>query len=797
MVDFWIDIESASGERLGPGPITTATGWEHTQRLDAAGEFSFSIPASDPVAALLVQRRIVRCRGLVNNVVTEYGGGVIDQIVTSVGDPTTLTVSGRDLLGELGDSSVENLKVREQRWTFLNDPFKGVLHQIVVHMKRPEQPPTDPPFWHWSWPCPLAHDGNLATHEVLSLRSHHSVYQQDAAWLYVGYDSRFSAIRFTFHEVSLGSAQPTVAPQYYSSGINGWKALTVVDGTNPGNGTWKQNGAMTFDIPSDWVRYNEAVGGAGNWFWVRMRNSGYAPADPLTVTASVAEVEVFAEFPTTNGVNLIMAYAPTTWKRTGYPATAAPKYLGFQGQSVLEALYMLTEQGGQVGGAPVREHFRLAESGRAIEWLGTTVTPSGVRAVDVFTSDAVTPEVALITELSESADTTETVTRLFPFSGDGIGLHGTTRTAPSGYVRGTSPDGNAFLEHTAGIAAFGTIERWAEFAEISAQQSQTISTHAAYTANAVFDKALEYLRQHSVTARQYSLSVARFAALLRPGDTIHVVYHEYVDGVRTVRIDSVADARPLHILGATLRVDAAGVGTIGLDVSTIDRKAMTDADVVVNMARERRSAGANITNIVQGALGAAPPPQPPIAGADIWVSAFQVSRAGNHVLRFSGAGHLLAEYATLAAALGAAAIGDVVEWSAGIRAENVTVPAGVTLRGADREGCVLTGVATVLGVLASCTVQRLGAEAGPIVGVVSGAEGSHGLLDGVTVRVSNTAGPAYAVHMTAGGDLTVRDGELLAEVGSPGYAAFVQHGTLTHLVGRAVGTVPLSPYWEA
>ena len=592
-MDFWIDVEDAAGQRLGAGPITTATDWQHTRRLDAAGAFSFSIPASDPAAALLAQRRIVRCRGLVNGVVTELGAGVIEQVERRIGEPTMVSVSGRDLMAELADSSVENLLIREQRWTFLNNPAVGQLYQIEFRESTGG-------IWHG--PRPLARDGNLGTHEMLTLQSHHSVFLQNAHWLYVGYDSRFSAIRFTFHTPNLDSSQPTIAPQYYSSEINGWKALGVSDGTNPGNGTWKQNGVMTFGIPPDWTRYDEAVGGAGNWFWVRMRNGGYPPADPLTITALVAEVEVFAEFPTTNGVNQIMAYAPPTWRRTGYPQTVSPKYLAFQGQSVLDALRTLTEQGGQEGVTPIREHFRYAAAPREIEWLGATVTPSGVRAIAGSSTDAVTPETAIITQLTETEDTTETVTRIFAFSGDGIGLHGSTRTPPAGYGRGVSPDGNSFLENWAAIAAFGLIERWAEFGEISAQQSQTLSTHVTYTADAVHDKAVEFLRQHGVVVRQYSLSIARFAALLRPGDTIHVVYHEWVDGVRTVRIDSVADANALYILASTLRVDASGIGTIGLDVSTMDRKALTDADVVVGLARERRSDSGNVTNIIHGAV---------------------------------------------------------------------------------------------------------------------------------------------------------------------------------------------------
>ena len=83
---------------------------------------------------------------------------------------------------------------------------------------------------------------------------------------------------------------------------------------------------------------------------------------------------------------------------------------------------------------------------------------------------------------------------------------------------------------------------------------------------------------------------------------------------------------------------------------------------------------------------------PPIAGADIRVSGYQVSRAGAGVLLFSGSGALLTEYAFteagLAAAFADSASGDVVDLPAGTLTGDVTVPAGVTVRG--------MGVATVL-----------------------------------------------------------------------------------------------------
>ncbi|MGI6158172.1 MAG: hypothetical protein ACOYH4_06860, partial [Saccharofermentanales bacterium] len=95
---FWIDIEDSAGNKVGPGPITTAEGWQWSPRLDEAGTFRFRMPASDPAAAYLVEKRVVRCYAVIDGAVTALGAGVIDEVALDVGDPSTLEVSGPDLL---------------------------------------------------------------------------------------------------------------------------------------------------------------------------------------------------------------------------------------------------------------------------------------------------------------------------------------------------------------------------------------------------------------------------------------------------------------------------------------------------------------------------------------------------------------------------------------------------------------------------------------------------------------------------------------------------------------------------
>ena len=52
-----IDVLDSSGAVLGSGPITSATGWQSTTRMDRAGVFSFEMPASDAALELSAEAR--------------------------------------------------------------------------------------------------------------------------------------------------------------------------------------------------------------------------------------------------------------------------------------------------------------------------------------------------------------------------------------------------------------------------------------------------------------------------------------------------------------------------------------------------------------------------------------------------------------------------------------------------------------------------------------------------------------------------------------------------------------------
>lgn len=121
---FRIDIEDSSGTKYGSGPIRTASRWKSVYRLDRAGTFSFEMPASDPRAAMVVEKRVARCWTGVLGAIYEVGSGVIDKIDLET-DPSgahVLKVSGDDILRELTYRSVGDLQIGTEATPATNGP---------------------------------------------------------------------------------------------------------------------------------------------------------------------------------------------------------------------------------------------------------------------------------------------------------------------------------------------------------------------------------------------------------------------------------------------------------------------------------------------------------------------------------------------------------------------------------------------------------------------------------------------------------------------------------------------------
>jgi hypothetical protein len=558
MVDFWIDVYAAGGgpgipgTRLGDGPITTSVGWESTRRLDGAGSFRFTVPASDPRAALLENRRVVWCWAIVEGELEEIAAGVIERVDLSIDDPAMLDVRGQDLLVELTDRTVGQLRVHQQDWTLLNGG-KGSVRSLS-HDRE--------------WDLPEAYDGDFGTFtSAIDIR--------DDRFLYIGFDTRFDRVRLTFHAHNPGLT--TTLEYQYFAGDSGWEGLTgVVDGTIVAGAPFAQDGIITFARPADWQR-STPTRAAGSWFWIRIRRF---PGIGNNFSVQLTEVESYADMPTLAGIAQIMTHAPAAWA-AGFPATVSEKYIEFDGESVLAALVTLAEHGGQDAGQAIREHFRLGV-GRSLEWLGTATPPTGLRAMQPSVAQLVRGEagVCLIRELSVQEDTEEVITRLYPVSSDGLRLALTDRTAPAGYTLNRTA---GWVEHDAGKLAYGLIEAQIRFPEVQMQQADSLLLHPEMSANALFDRSIEYLRTHGTKQLFYRLGVHPIAQQLYPGTTIRVIYSAWDDAFRFIDIDD-----DLYITGVTTRVSSEGLGVVRLDVSTVDRDQAGEAEILARTVRTVR-----------------------------------------------------------------------------------------------------------------------------------------------------------------------------------------------------------------
>ncbi len=555
MAHVWIDIEDASGTKLGDGPITTATGWENHRLLDRAGTVKFGMPASDPRAALLQEKCVVRCWTDTQNGPREVGAGIVDTIETDLsGAVPMLAVSGPDILYELANRSVDNLSVREQVWTMLTG--HGAVWNIASGGGE-----------EYGHNLTAAYDGNPATHTAADIEC------DSHEWLYVGFDTRFEGIRFDFYTPNTDSC--TLEWQYFNG--TGWASFSVTDGTATGGVPFHHDGDVTFTRPTDWQRCTP-TGSAGSWFWVRVRAT-----DENTSLFALSEIEVRADTPTTDGISQIMAYAPAGWSVSGYSTTAAEAYLQFTGESVLEALTRLAEVTG--------EHFRLGE-GRQVVWLRADAPLSGVRAIRA--SDSVVLEantdVCLVKSLRCTRDATELMTRIIPY---GAGLGGTritlaltTRDDPVGYQTDRARN---YIRSLAGEATYGQIERVVQFQNVLAQQGDSLEISPKMAANQLFDAALAYLQARDVPIYRYSLEVIQTAAALHVGQTLHCVYQEWVDGYLAVNVDTYSTG-PLHILGLTESIEEDGVFVVGLELATERVPALDDAGAVIGAIQSLRGA---------------------------------------------------------------------------------------------------------------------------------------------------------------------------------------------------------------
>jgi hypothetical protein len=260
----------------------------------------------------------------------------------------------------------------------------------------------------------------------------------------------------------------------------------------------------------------------------------------------------------------VSGFAPSGWTFTADSSPPNNSVYGyFNGETVLQGMIKIAEKS--------QSHFYRG-AGRSLIFA-STFTASGVRAVQA--RGDLSSATCAITSLSETVELYDLFTRIYP-RGSGnaeaqLTLKASSRATPSGFV----VDKNAnYIEATAPTATYGRIERQLDFRDIGPVANTNGDIIAA--ANMLFDSALETLKRNSSELDQatYTLALAGCSQLLRPMQTIRIVYRDLASGLDI--------NRDLNILESTWEVGEAGVYTTGLTVSTADKLPNDDQGTVVD-----------------------------------------------------------------------------------------------------------------------------------------------------------------------------------------------------------------------
>lgn len=262
---------------------------------------------------------------------------------------------------------------------------------------------------------------------------------------------------------------------------------------------------------------------------------------------------------------------------------AGEVYLELAGESVLEALNRLAEQTG--------EHF-VRGTGRTVRWLGFDE-----RRLDLWLSnggDANAKQdnvyAGHIVQLAEQQDGYELASRVYVYGGSmgdqRVTLATCTRPAPTGYALNVAEN---YIERSG--VGYRRTDKLLELADIMPYDLS--ATALADAANALFDRALNWLQTHSATdthrltgdqPRAYTLEVAGCDRVIQPGYLVRVTYIDSADAHVMQRVDGW-----LWALGASLRIDANGVPVWTLQTATVDALARTEAEAQWTEARINRA----------------------------------------------------------------------------------------------------------------------------------------------------------------------------------------------------------------
>lgn len=349
------------------GVLLDAQAVQVTRRLSRMGSFSISARASAANAgAVLAAGNRVRVLSDAGGSVQVVAEGRIRQVQQRLtADGGEVEAQGEDLLGELRERLVDGLLLAEDA---LFAPTYAEQHR--------------------------AGDGTIAEIEAGTAVTLTVV---SGDYLYIGYEERFDS-----YALAIDAPAPsgwTLATQYFrrdNAGYNGWETLTTTGGI-------LAHGQMviSWTRPEDWVQSTHAGRGL---FWVRVQITG---SGDLILDSNNVRLRSWTG-QTTGVIGAILAYAPAGWSVSGsYYSTPGRGILyQFDEETVLEALVRVAELTG--------EHFRLAATGRVIEWLRSEAADSGVFGVPA-TVDGARPEQFTVLGVDKTVHAPAGPTRLRPY----------------------------------------------------------------------------------------------------------------------------------------------------------------------------------------------------------------------------------------------------------------------------------------------------------------------------------------------------------------------------------------------
>lgn len=302
--------------------------------------------------------------------------------------------------------------------------------------------------------------------------------------------------------------------------------------------------------------------------------TNFTPGDPVYGAGIPADTFVTLVTGTTVTIS-----NDATATATGVTLHTNKVFKEFSGESVLAALNDLATL--------VNENWR--EEDGTIVWLyrtreqATDGDGNTLRAVSSADPIAVLSNNAavLITRLQYSRQSAHVYNRIFPF---GAG-NGSARETIAGVMTGLPPDyqyGNVvvgadtfhYIEHIDSVAENGPIERHVSYRDITAP--------SAIAAAALID-----LQRNVEPLDTYRVTLEKVAAAIKPGQTLHVEYHDSIDGYRPIDLNG-----PLFVLEAQLEIDVDDTHTVGVLLSNQRRWPVTTRTVLAQLAAQTEAGSA-------------------------------------------------------------------------------------------------------------------------------------------------------------------------------------------------------------